>query len=148
MDAGATLATNCTATKFYLTEQLDLANEHGNVEAAVLFQKQLAALEPASEEERAKDARYLSQRIVSRADRLKGVIAKLQAVATEATMKQQRLKEERLKDLSELEEAYETKRSAHAATYDEAIDAAAAAEKQAGMDIEKENAAHVAEDSA
>ena len=59
--------------------------------AVALFTKQLADLEPAGEEERAKDARLLSNRLVARASKLKAVVAKLQTGAADSRTRQTRL---------------------------------------------------------
>jgi len=86
--------------KVYLTDQLQLAKDRGNAEAVELFQKQLAALAPAAEEDRVKDARLLANRLCNRDTHLNTVIAKLQSVAAENRTRLVTLAEEKSKALS------------------------------------------------
>lgn len=147
LDAGDEVGEELHSARESLQEQPDLAKSFNNVEAAALLEKQLDALAPASKEQKDKDARYFSQQIVARADRLKRIVAKLQVTATDAAVTQRRLAEEKARDLADMLKAYEVKRDAHAATYDEAIAAAKEEEKQAGSDIGKEKSRHAAEEA-
>jgi len=130
----------------YLADQLEMAKDRGNGEAVELFTKQLAALKPAAEADRCKDARLLSNRLVTRAAQLSTTVTKLQNVATENRTRLATLAEERTNALALLKTEYEAKVAEYTRTYDDGITAATAAVAKAEADILSEKALHAVED--
>jgi hypothetical protein len=132
--------------KEYLSDQLQLAKDRGNTEAAELFEKQLAALAPAAEEDRVKDARLLSNRLCTRAAHLNSVVTKLQNVAAENRTRLVTLEVERTSALDAITEEFYRKIAEYTHTYDEGIAEATAAVEKAEADILSEKALHAVED--